>query len=202
MNDKLLPLGLIILAMGIGYFYMYPTYTTHIVPTQQQIITYTKALDAANSFTDNEKSLITKSQTISPSDLARLVWYMPDSINQMQFVDSLNHLGPTYGVPLSGFTLSGAAPTMSSGASGGAVTVSTSSPATGDASGGLSPHADGATNSLDVAVTAIGTYPAFQSLLLAIEQSAPVLDVMQLSIKGSDTGVYSYGMTLRTYWLK
>ena len=208
MNNKLLPIGLIILAIGIGYFYIYPTYTNTIVPTQQQIVTYTQALSAANMFSDNEKSLLTQSQTISSTDLARLIWYMPDSINQMQFLDSLNHLGTTYGVPLSGFTIvndatgASSAPAPNAQATS-ATTTGTTVPAdTGTSAPAVSPHATGSTNSLTVSVAGVGTYPAFQSLLLAIEQSAPVLDVKQLSIKGSDTGVYSYSMTIRTYWLQ
>ena len=201
MNNKFLPIGLIILAIGIAYFYIYPTYTNTIQPTQQQITTYSDALNAANSFAANEKNLLAQSQTISPQDLARLDWYMPDSINQMQFIDSLNHLGSTYGVSLSGFTIvAPSAPAASQGSTP-ADTTSTSTPDASQTGSGVSPHATGA-NSFDITVAGVGTYPAFQSLLLAIEQSAPVLDMTQLSIKGSDTGVYTYSMTIRTYWLQ
>jgi hypothetical protein len=192
MNEKLAPLGLIILAIGLAYFYIYPTYTDGIVAKQEQVATYSTALDAATKFTNNEKNLLAQSQNISASDLARLEWYMPDSIDKMRFVDSLNHLGITDGVALSGYSIA-VAP------SSGAGTAATSSDA---ARTPASPNAAGATNSLDVGVTGVGTYDSFQALMLAIEQSAPILDVTQLSIKGTDTGVYTYSMNIRTYWLK
>jgi len=56
--------------------------------------------------------------------------------------------------------------------------------------------------SADMQVSAVGTYAALKTFLGSVEKSQRLLDVQDLSIKGSDTGVYGYDMKLRFYWLR
>jgi hypothetical protein len=41
-----------------------------------------------------------------------------------------------------------------------------------------------------------------QTFLTGIEKSARLLDVQDILVTGSDTGVYTYQMTMRLYWLR
>ncbi|MBI2025438.1 hypothetical protein HYT04_01465 [Candidatus Kaiserbacteria bacterium] len=56
--------------------------------------------------------------------------------------------------------------------------------------------------SVDLSLSAIGTYSSLQAFLVGIENSARLIDVRDIVVKGSDTGVYTYQMTLRLYWLR
>ena len=56
--------------------------------------------------------------------------------------------------------------------------------------------------SADLSLSAIGTYSALQAFLAGIEKSARLLDVRNIVVNGSDTGVYSYKVTIRLYWLR
>ena len=206
MTSKILPIALLILAAGIAYFYIYPTYVNVIQPAQQEITTYDTALTAATQFTQNEQNLLVKSQAISASDLSKLQWYMPDSVDKIHFIDGLNHLASSYGVVLSSFAITDGTgnTTQSSVGSTTASAVPTTQASTTSSGATAAPapqQSSGATNSLDIALSATGTYDAFQSFLTAVEESAPLLDVTQLTLRASSTGVYTYSMNIRTYWL-
>jgi hypothetical protein len=56
-------------------------------------------------------------------------------------------------------------------------------------------------DSLTITVNTTGTYDTFRTFLAGLEQSLRPLDVTSITVNDSDTGVYSYGMTLRFYWL-
>ena len=56
--------------------------------------------------------------------------------------------------------------------------------------------------SVDLSLSAVGTYPSLKSFLAGVERSARLLDVQSLSVKGSETGVYTYEIKLRLYWLR
>ena len=56
--------------------------------------------------------------------------------------------------------------------------------------------------SVDLAFSAVGTFAALQAFLTGVEKSARLLDIRDLVVKGSDTGVYQYQMILRLYWLR
>ena len=58
------------------------------------------------------------------------------------------------------------------------------------------------TDSLQLSVSATGTYSAFQTFLAASEQSLRPMDVMDLSLKSATTGVYTYAITYQIYWLQ
>ena len=70
------------------------------------------------------------------------------------------------------------------------------------ASGALSALDTNPLGSIDLSLSAIGTYAALQSFLVGVEKSARLLDIRDVVVKGSDTGVYIYRMTLSLYWLR
>ena len=55
---------------------------------------------------------------------------------------------------------------------------------------------------IDLTLAATGTYEDLNTFLAGVELSARLLDMRELSVAGSDTGVYDYTMTLRLYWLR
>ncbi len=52
--------------------------------------------------------------------------------------------------------------------------------------------ASNSVGSVDLSLSAVGTYGALQAFLLGIEKSARVLDVQNMLVTGSDTGIYNY----------
>ncbi len=204
--NRLLPLVLIIIAGCIGYFYIYPTFTGEIANDQQQIQSYDSALSAAAAFTQKENQLQAQEQAINPASLTRLEEYMPDGVDNIQLIVDMDALAAKYGIALSEFSIqnnsSGGA--ASSTGNSAAPTANAGAPAysgAGAGSGAVTLPSNSSTNSLDLAVNATGTYSQFIAFLTAAEQSLRPLDITKIVLTSSATGVYTYAITFRIYWL-
>jgi Tfp pilus assembly protein PilO len=60
----------------------------------------------------------------------------------------------------------------------------------------------GALGTVDMTLSAVGSYASFRNFLQGIEKSARILDVVRLGVSGSETGVYRFTLSLRLYWLR
>lgn len=194
MMNRLVPIIMILAAIGIVFGYISPTYTNDVNAAQTQIAGYDSALVQAAAFSQKETDLTTQENAIMPADMANLKTYMPDGVDNIQLIVDLDALASKYGVSLSGFSI------QNNSANNASSTGSVTGSVAGTNSGGF--QSTNMTNSLDLAVTATGTYNAFQTFLATAEQSARPLDVTKLSLKSSNTGVYTYAITFRIYWLK
>jgi hypothetical protein len=197
MSSRALPLLALLIAVGIFFTYIKPTWQGPIAVTKAAIASDNAALEAAKRYKAQENVLASARAQIDPENLARLSLFLPDSVDNVGLILDLSALAARSQLALqninvitsNGTTATGATPTTRSGGTG-APTV-----AGGTARANL-------VGSVDLSTSVVGTYSAFQTFLAAIEKSARLLDVRELTVKGSDTGVYTYQMTLRLYWLR
>ncbi len=195
MSGRILPFLALMISLGIFFAYINPTWTGPIAATKLAIANDNQALDAAAQYKTRESQLAAARDSIDPSNLARLATLLPDSVNNVGLTLDINALAARSGLALSNVDVA---------------TAATSGGASGTASGGtpsLAPDGsvDGAGNpvgSVDLSLSAVGTYAALQTFLTGIEHSARLLDVRDLLVSGSNTGVYTYQMTMRLYWLR
>ncbi len=197
---RIMPLVLIIIAGCIGYFYIYPTFTGEITNDQQQIQSYDSALAAAAAFTQKENQLVGEENAIDPASLSRLEEYMPDGVDNIQLIVDMDALAAKYGISLSQFSIqnnssSGSASSTTNSITGATVTSSVPT------SGAATLPSNSSTDSLDLSVNATGTYAQFTAFLTAAEQSLRPLDITKIVLTSSGTGVYTYAITFRIYWL-
>ncbi len=197
---RIMPLVLIIIAGCIGYFYIYPTFTGEITNDQQQIQSYDSALAAAAAFTQKENQLVGEENAIDPASLSRLEEYMPDGVDNIQLIVDMDALAAKYGISLSQFSIqnnssSGSASSTTNSITGATVTSSVPT------SGAVTLPSNSSTDSLDLSVNATGTYAQFTAFLTAAEQSLRPLDITKIVLTSSGTGVYTYAITFRIYWL-
>ncbi len=181
---RLLPFVFILAAIGLFFAYISPAYSGVIATTNANIATDKSALDAAAAFTKKENELIAQRDALDPTNVQRLMSFMPDGVNNIQLIVDLNALAARSGVTLSAFDI--AAPTNTSAAA---------------AAGDSSLPSTKLTNSLNASVSATGTYGNFESFLIATEQSLRPMDITHLSITPASTGLYTYSVTFRIYWL-
>jgi len=185
MNSRILPVVALIAAIGIFFVYVRPTWVGPIADAKAAIAADNQALAAADAFTAQQNALLSAQNAINPEDLKRLAIFLPDSVDNVGLILDLNALAARAGLSLSNVNI-----------------AANSSQMTNNASAGIPPSAiDTPMSSADLSLSAIGTYSAFQSFLRSVENSERLLDVRGVSIKGSDTGVYTYQMTIRLYWL-
>ena len=183
MNSRILPSLALLLSLGIFFVYVNPTWNDSILATQERIAQADQTLAAATKYTKQQKELTDARNAIDPANLTRLTTFLPDSVNNVGLVLDLNALAARSGLSLSNIDVV-------------AGNVSTS------AQGALSVGSANPLGSVNLSLSAAGTYAALQAFLTGIEKSARILDVKDIVVRGSDTGVYTYQMKIRLYWLR
>ena len=178
--NRILPVVLIVAALALVFGYVRPTYDGSITAKQEKSKSYDAALAAAQSFSQKEAALVAAKNALPADALARLEAYLPDGVNNVALILDLNALAARSGLALSNFDV------VSSGAA-----------STPSALANVSP-----VDSVDLSLTATGSYGALQSFLRGAEQSLRLLDLTSLSLADSPTGVYTYQMVFRIYWLR
>ena len=180
MKSNFLPIIAFLAAIGIFFVYVSPTWSGSIATTKAAIKSDNQALDAVKKYIAQENELATKRSQIDPQDLARLSVFLPDSVDNVRLILDLNALAAHTGLSLSSIN----------------VAKNAMSGSTAEVDSGGSP-----VGAVDLSLSAVGTYTAFQRFLTGVEKSERLLDVKDLTMTGSDTGVYTYQMNLRLYWL-
>jgi hypothetical protein len=182
--SRLLPILAIIFSIAIIFVYIRPTYSGTISDLNTKIDQYNDALEAAERFQRKEAELTQARAQIPPALLERLGQFLPAGVDNVQLILDMDALAARSGVVLSDFNIKSDAET---------------SP---DGGGDLAELSDTPVDSLNLTFKATGTYPAFRSFLEGIENSLRPLDVMQLTLNESTTGVYEYDVAVRIYWLR
>ncbi len=182
MISRVTPVILILVAIGVFFAYTNPAYSENVQMLRAEIRGYDAALAAAGEYAKKEEQIQAERDALPAEDLARLEAFLPDGVDNVQLILDLDALADRSGVTLSQFDVE--------------------STERIDESGALSLEADTPIESLDIGVTAIGNYASFKTFLAATERSLRPLDLVELRIEDSETGVYTYTMTFRIYWLR
>ena len=183
MNNNIIPALALICAVGISFFYVSPTWSGPIATKKSAIASDDKALAAAITYATQQNELATARNAIDPADLSRLAAFLPSSVDNVGLILNLNALAARSGLALSN------------------IDVITNAVAARSANDGtLAPN--NPIGSVNLALSAVGTYTALQTFLRGVETSQRLLDVRELVTKGSDTGVYTYQMKIALYWLR
>jgi Tfp pilus assembly protein PilO len=181
-------------AGGIFFFYTQPAYDS--MQTQQaKIDQYNQALTKAAELQTLKSSLLTRYNSFDPTSLDRLQKLLPDHVDNIALILDLDSIASRYGLGLQNVDIS------TSGAQ-----TPTNQTAIG-AIGNNSQQYD----SLTLTFSTQGTYANFLQFLSDLESSLRIVDLATLSVSRapsspgtsvSDSRIYAYTITLRTYWLK
>lgn len=190
MNSRVLPIFAIAIALAIFIGYVNPTWTGSIAQARAAIAADDQALTAAQQYITQENQLAAARNAIDPTALSALSVFLPDSVNNVGIILDLNALAARTGLSIVN------ADVMSND------NTSSGSGSTPSAIGGIQTTAQNPVGSVDLSLSAIGTFSALQAFLVGIEHSERLLDMQELTVRGSDTGVYTYQMKIRLYWLR
>jgi len=187
MNSRILPTLSLVLAAGILFGYAGPAWSGSIAETKAAIALDDQALAAAKEYAAQQNSLASARSAIDPAHLDRLETFLPDSVDNVGLILDLNALAARSGLSLSDVDV---------------ITSDTDTAAAaqrGSLPGSSVPDPVGSVN---ISLTAVGTFNALQTFMAGVERSTRLLDFQDVVVKGSNTGVYTYQMTLRLYWLR
>ena len=179
----------ILSAFGIFFFYTKPTYDS-AQTDRAQIARYDEALVKANELQERKQALLKRYNDFQPEDRDRLQKLLPDHVDNVRLILDLDNIASRHGMAMQNVVVStpGAGQTTETAVG----TISSSK------------------QKYDVLTTKFatqGTYTAFQQLMTDLETSLRVIDLVSIKIgTGANTPngepLYSYEVTLRTYWLK
>ncbi len=185
--SRVLPILFLLVAGALFFGYIHPTVMGPIAEKRAEIKKYDAALTAAKRFEQKQLQLQTEVKALPPDGVARLEEFLPDSVDNVQLILDLDGLAARSGIKIEDFNT----PTPS-------LTRNT-----GDSELSVVTLEDGKPyESLDVNVSAVGSYSQFRSFLSGVESSLRPLDLVALQVTDSLTGIYKYDMTLRIYWLR
>lgn len=196
MITRFLPLLPLLAGIGIFVAYVHPMYTGPISLLHEEIHGYERALAAAHDFNARQTELTASREAIAPDSLSRIEAFLPNGVDNVQLFLDLDALAGRTGLSLSDFDVLNAPIRTEAQPDEGAPPPAEGAPALMQA---------GPYDSLDISVTATGSYASFRAFLTSIERSLRLLDVTAVSInvaEGAPAGAYTYDIDLRLYWLR
>lgn len=181
MMSRILPVVFLLIAVGLFFGYINPTYTGKVAQLRAEIASYDGALVAAENYNAKKNQLIAERESIPTEGIARIEAFLPDGVDNVQLILDLNALAGRSGLALSNFETN-------------------QSPAESDPDR-FNLESEEAVESLNISMLATGNYASFKRFLAGTEESLRPLDIVDISIQDSETGIYTYQLTYRIYWL-
>ena len=180
--NRILSLFALVISIAIFFAYVNPTWHGSIAETKVKIVDYDKALVAVKDYNKQQQVLASARNAITEENLKKLEVFLPDSVDNVALILDLDAIASRFGLKISNLDVA-------------TERVNTS------AQGALS-TATNPVGAINLSLSVTGSYTAFQSFLQSIEKNTRILDVQDITVKGSDTGVYTYQLKMRLYWLR
>lgn len=175
-----------LLAAGTIFFvYTQPTYDA-VKTVNAQVAQYDAALSKASELQQRKQTLLSQYNTFSQSNIDDLTKLLPDHVDNIRLILDVDSLATKHGMAIQNVVVSSNQ------------TQSTQTSTLGSVSSSKQKY-----DSLTVKFSTQASYETFRQFLNDLETSLRIVDLVSLSITRSDNGqLYSYDVTLRTYWLK
>jgi Tfp pilus assembly protein PilO len=183
------PIILIIISLATFFGFIDPNYrgenlsngNRSIKSLQAEDAEYQIALNNTNEIRKKREALVQKRGEIDPEDLQKLEKLLPDNIDNIKLVIDMNRIAQNHTLTLKNIKLE--------------TTVKTDSK-----------EKIGQDNkkygTVGLSFSVSSSYDNFQNFLNDLEKSLRLVDITDLSVTGTDSGVYDFSVSLKTYWLK
>ncbi len=192
--SRLLPFVAVVFSIAIIALYVRPTYSGPIHDTRELIKSYDDALAAADRFKAKEAELTQARSQIPPDSLSRLDEFLPDGVDNVQLILDLNALAARSGMTLSDFDTQNSSSGTSATPANDASLANTTQP--------LGLVSSSPIDSLNLTFKGVGTYNSFRTFVDGMESSLRPLDIINVDVTRAESGVYTYVMSVRIYWLR
>jgi len=188
------PIIVILASVASFIFFTNPIFK-EIQSRKAEAAQYNEALGNSKQLQSERDSLNDKYRAFPPAQVKRLETLLPDSADNIRLIIDLQGMARAYNMPISSIKFD----TNQTTAPGAGSELAAGTPAEIAAS-----LKDYGTFRLEFTTSA--TYDNFLKFLKDIESSLRLTDVESIDfstdVQGSQNGVYTYTVKLRTYWLK
>jgi Tfp pilus assembly protein PilO len=178
--------SIIVIVAAIASFVLVvqPQYQ-EIQALQQKSDELEQVLANARQLQSARDELLEKRSSMSNADIARLEKMVPESVDNVKLILELQNIANDFNLEIQ--------------------TASTDREQEGEEGEEEASFVD--VESRDYGIISlnfniVGRYDDFLAFLSDLERNLRIIDVRALSFSGDDTGVYSFSITLDTYWLK
>jgi Tfp pilus assembly protein PilO len=174
------PILFLIIAGAIFFWYINPAYLG-LKTTLAKEAQLDSALTRSRELQGVRDQLLSRYNTFAPDDLTRLQKLVPDHVDNVRLILDLDSMASRYGMRVKDVVIEG--------------------DKSREVRGQIGPG-DTAYESVILSFTVSGSYDAFRGYLSDLEKSLRLVDVVGLSFKANDNGIYDFTVDIKTYWLK
>lgn len=146
---------------------------------------YEDVLNKSKQLLEKRRSLQDKYNSFSKEDMSRLEKLLPNAVDNVRLIIDMDEIAKRYGLVIKNVRLDDTK--IRNGSKDSVATITAGGEKYGVIPMGFSVSAD---------------YQTFIQFLQDLESSLRIVDVTNISLKPSATGVYSFDVSLKTYWLK
>jgi Tfp pilus assembly protein PilO len=178
------PLLLIIVAIGIFFFYIDPQYK-ELKELRQVQIDNEELLTKAAQLRAGRESLNTRYKAISPAEKEQLEKVLPETVDNVRLILAIDTIAQNYGIVLRGITITG-----------GTESADTKSKQIVDKTSNKN-------GVITLGFSFTASYDTFKKFLIDLEDSLRIVDVTDFTVTANEqSNVYDYSLKLNTYWLR
>ncbi len=176
-----IPFILVAVCFGLFSLYTNPTYQT-IKELQIQNNSYDEALTKAKELHTVRDQLLSRRNAFATGDIDKLKHILPDNVDTIRLIIDINNIVSKHNLTMINVDLGNMSKlsTSQSGNEGGVKAV-------GSAVVGFS--------------VSTGNYDDFLAFLQDVEHSLRLVDITKIAFTAGTTGITTYTMSIRTYWL-
>jgi Tfp pilus assembly protein PilO len=190
MNKNVTPIILIVLAIGI-YF----TVTTGKLDELKSIravnADYEQAINNSEKLIKVRDKVLKTYNDISEEDRQRLDKMVPDNVDNVRLIIDVNGVAARHGIAVKNIKTS--TPSSNTGS------VQSQPPATINKPKSV---AGGVLDTVTLSFSVSTNYQTFIDFMKDLEASLRIMDISKITLTANDTGIYEYGVEIKTYWLK
>ena len=188
MVKNILSVVFLLAAVGAFLFYTKPQYDS-LQTLSAQNAQYDAALAKAAQLQSVKQSLLTRYNSFDPTALSRLSTLLPDQVDNIRLILDLDNIASKYGMSLQN------------------VQISTPNTTASTVVGAISEQSS-LYEALTLQFSTHGTYEQFKQFLGDLQSSLRIVDLVTLDLAPStdvssnpQDPVYTYTMSIQTYWL-
>lgn len=169
---------LILGAVGLFFGYTYKKYQ-EIQVVRVDVAELRKDLEQSGTILQKRDELQKRYASFKQKDLDNLNNLLPDYVDNIKLVLDMNSIAKRYNIALKGIKVEEEKDSKAIGASASKTAL----------------------GSISVSFKVTSTYENFVEFLRDLERSLRIVDVTALSFRSTETGVYDFAVSLKTYWL-
>lgn len=174
--------GLILIVLAIGTYFTF----TRLKIDEIKVIKgvndeYQQALTNSERLVKDRDAVLAVYNQIPPDDQERLEKIIPDNVDNVRLIIDVNGIAARHGLAIKN------------------VKTTTPKSSSGD-TGGVQSNSVYNTVTLNFDISA--DYRTFQAFLKDLEASLRILEISRISLKANESGIYDYGLEVKTFWLK